>query len=169
MLTFNVGSPSAMPQSRYNDLPEEELVASGYHILSRLTQGGVNLFSKKMPSQFVFLQGHPEYDETTLGREYLRDVGRYLNGEREEKPALPENYFDAATLAALSELRLGIRNPALLPRFTEIVSHAVPAQSWRNDAVALFGNWLTLVAAEKARRRVQAAKGIPLAKLRRSA
>ncbi len=169
MLTFNVPSPGVMPQSRYNDLPEHELSASGYRILSRLAVGGANLFTKQMPSLFVFLQGHPEYDETTLGREYLRDVGRYLNGEREERPTLPVDYFDAATLAALSDMRPGVRNPALLPRFTEIVSGATPAKNWRDDAVTLFGNWLTLIAAEKARRRVQAAKGIPLARLRRSA
>src|ERR1700744_2747488 len=141
---------------------------AGYQVLSRLADGGVNLFTKKMPSHFIFLQGHPEYDETSLGREYLRDIGRYLNAERHDRPAMPENYFDAATEAALSELRLGVRNPALLPRFTEIVNAAIPVKSWRDDTVKLFANWLTLVASEKARRRIESAKGVPLAKLRRA-
>ncbi|HUB85454.1 MAG TPA: homoserine O-succinyltransferase [Rhizomicrobium sp.] len=168
MLTFNIAANSAVPHSRYNDLPPEEIADAGYTIHSRLAGGGVNLFSRKAPSLFVFLQGHPEYDETSLGREYLRDIGRYLNAERHERPAMPENYFDAAATAALSEARLGVRNPALLPRFTEIVNASVPAQSWRGDAVKLFGNWLTLVGSEKARRRVEAAKGVPLARLRRA-
>jgi homoserine O-succinyltransferase len=168
MLTFNIAANSAVPHSRYNDLPPEEIADAGYTIHSRLAGGGVNLFSRKAPSLFVFLQGHPEYDETSLGREYLRDIGRYLNAERHERPAMPENYFDATATAALSEARLGVRNPALLPRFTEIVNASVPAQSWRGDAVKLFGNWLTLVGSEKARRRVEAAKGVPLARLRRA-
>jgi homoserine O-succinyltransferase len=167
MLTFNIPPGSAMPHSRYNDLPPEEIESAGYNIVSRLGNGGVNIFSRKMPSHFVFLQGHPEYDETSLGREYLRDIGRYLNAERLDRPAIPENYFDAATMAALSETRLGVRNPALLPRFTEIVNAAIPMQSWRAESVKLFSNWLTLVAAEKARRRVQSARGVPLSKLRR--
>ncbi len=168
MLTFNIPPGSAVPHSRYNDLPPDEIASSGYSVLSRLADGGVNLFAKKMPSHFVFLQGHPEYDETSLGREYLRDITRYLNAERHDRPAMPENYFDAATMASLSEMRLGVRNPALLPRFTEIVNAAIPVQGWREDTVKLFSNWLTLVASEKARRRVQLAKGVPLSKLRRA-
>jgi homoserine O-succinyltransferase len=169
MLTFNIAAGSAVPHSRYNDLPPDDIEAAGYSVHSRLADGGVNLFTRKTPSLFVFLQGHPEYDETSLGREYLRDIGRYLNAERHDRPAMPENYFDAAAAAALSEMRLGVRNPSLLPRFTEIVNASVPAQGWRDDAVKLFANWLTLVASEKARRRVEAAKGIPLARLRRRA
>ena len=38
-----------------------------------------------------------------LGREYLRDLGRFLRGEG-ERPALPENYFDRATEMRLAEL-----------------------------------------------------------------
>ena len=38
-------------------------------------------------SLFVFLQGHPEYDPTTLLREYRRDVGRFLRRERDGYPA----------------------------------------------------------------------------------
>jgi homoserine O-succinyltransferase len=168
MLTFNIAPGTAVPHSRYNDLPRDAVESAGYSVHSRLADGGVNLFTKKMPSHFVFLQGHPEYDETSLGREYLRDITRYLNAERHDRPAIPENYFDAATMAALSETRLGVRNPALLPRFAEIVNAAIPTQGWRAESVKLFSNWLTLVAAEKARRRVQSASGIPLSKLRRA-
>ena len=168
-LLFNMPARIAVPQSRFNDLPEETLAGQGCRILSRLAQGGVNLFTLKTQSLFVFLQGHPEYDETTLGREFLRDVGRYLNGEREERPALPENYFDPATERVLSELRLGVRDPAQLDGYATIVGRALSRFDWRGDTVKLFGNWLSLVASEKAHRRIVAAKGVPLHRLRRSA
>ena len=50
---------------------------------------------------FVFFQGHPEYEADTLLREYRRDVGRFLRGEREHYPAMPQGYFndEAAALA----------------------------------------------------------------------
>ena len=37
-------------------------------------------------SQFVFLQGHPEYDANSLAREYRRDMDRYMRGETEREP-----------------------------------------------------------------------------------
>ena len=46
-------------------------------------------------SLFLFLQGHPEYEAGTLLREYRRDIARFLRGEREHYPAVPQGYFDA--------------------------------------------------------------------------
>src|SRR2546430_13670792 len=41
----------------------------------------------------LFLQGHPEYERTTLFKEYRRDVGRFLSGEQSSYPPLPCRYF----------------------------------------------------------------------------
>jgi len=37
-------------------------------------------------------------------REYLRDMGRFLQGETGERPAVPEHYFDRATEDRLAEI-----------------------------------------------------------------
>jgi hypothetical protein len=60
-----------------------DVVAAGYDILTRSPDMGVDMFAKRQRSLFVLLQGHPEYDPTTLLREYRRDVGRFLRREHE--------------------------------------------------------------------------------------
>jgi homoserine O-succinyltransferase/O-acetyltransferase len=143
-----------VPHSRRSTLAEGELMATGYRILSHLSDGGVDSFARTMPghSLFMFLQGHPEYDAETLGREYLREMDRFLGGESLKRPAIPEYYFDRATENALAALEADSRGPDDLARYSGIISGALPLQSWRVHTIKLFGNWLALVAAEKLRR-----------------
>jgi len=151
-LFFGTRAAVPVPHSRKTDIAESDLVGRGYRVLSRLSNGQVDIFTRDFPGQsrFIFFQGHPEYDPGTLGREYLRDVTRFVCGEGAESPAIPENYFDRATEDRLFELRP--RNQADLARCQEIVTDALPRQAWRANSVKLFGNWLTMVAAAKARR-----------------
>jgi homoserine O-succinyltransferase/O-acetyltransferase len=148
-----------VPHSRRNSVAESDIVRSGYRVLSR-TDEGVDSFCRTMPgrSLFLFLQGHPEYGAETLGREYLRDMGRFLRGESAERPAVPENYFDRATENALAGLDAQAGGPDDLARYTGVVSGALPLQSWRIHTLKFFSNWLALIAAEKHRRRVQPAQ-----------
>src|SRR5947208_1953739 len=94
-----------MPHSRWNEIPEEALLACGYRVLTRSADAGVDAFVKERKSLFVFFQGHPEYDATTLLLEYRRDIGRYLRRERETYPAMPQGYFDRETVDALRVLQ----------------------------------------------------------------
>src|SRR6202012_1542419 len=107
-----------VPHSRRNSLAESALTARGYQILSRLGDGGVDLFTRSSPSLFVFSQGHPEYGAATLGPEYLRDGGRFLRGEA-ERPAIPENYFDRMTEDRLAEMT--VRGGDDLPHYNAMV------------------------------------------------
>lgn len=160
-LFFNTAPTVPVPHSRRSDIAESDLVAKGYRVLARLgaqggAQGGdqgdgqVDIFTREPPgySQFVFLQGHPEYDPGILGREYLREMARFLAGETAERPAVPEHYFDRATENRLA----AIGTKADLRHYQEVVLGALPRQLWRTSAVRLIGNWLLLVAAAKARR-----------------
>jgi homoserine O-succinyltransferase/O-acetyltransferase len=153
-LFFNTAAAVPVPHSRRNDIAQGDLTAKGYRILSRLGNGQADIFTREPPghSRFVFFQGHPEYDPGTLGREYLRDMGRFLRGETTERPALPEHYFDRATEDRLSAIAGDAE--ADLQHYQQIVVGALPRQMWRSNTVRLFGNWLTLVAAAKARRAV---------------
>jgi homoserine O-succinyltransferase/O-acetyltransferase len=151
-LFFSTGANVPVPHSRGNDIAESDLVAKGYRVLSRLENGQVDIFTREPPghSRFVLFQGHPEYDLGTLGREYLRDMGRFLRGESDERPKIPENYFDRATETRLAEVRG--QQESDLARYSEIVTGALPLKLWRANTVKLFANWLTLVAAAKARK-----------------
>ena len=154
-LFFNAAPMVPVPHSRRSDIAESDLTAKGYRVLARLdtkgdSGGQVDIFTREPPgySQFVFLQGHPEYDPGTLGREYLGEMARFLAGETAKRPAIPEHYFDRATENRLA----AIGAKADLGSYQEVVLGALPCQLWRAGTVRLIGNWLLLVAAAKARR-----------------
>ncbi|MFE1601217.1 homoserine O-succinyltransferase MetA [Methylobacterium sp. ID0610] len=132
-----------VPHSRWNELPETDLAAAGYAVLTRSEEAGVDLFVRPGRSLFVFLQGHPEYDPDSLAREYRRDLARFLAGERPDRPDLPAHYFDSASLDAAGN------DPSAM------VPPADPA--WPGMARALFANWLALVAARRGARAADAA------------
>jgi homoserine O-succinyltransferase len=157
-LFFNTSASAPVPHSRRYDIAESDLVAKGYRVLARLdSKDGVDIFTREPAghSRFVFLQGHPEYDPGTLGREYLRDLGRFLQGETEERPPVPANYFDRATENRLAD----IADESDLSLYQAVVLGALPRQIWRANTVRLIGNWLMLVAAAKSRR--VASKAVP--------
>jgi homoserine O-succinyltransferase len=116
------------------------------------------MFTRETPGQsrFIFLQGHPEYDPGTLGRFYLNDMDYFLAGETSERPSMPEHYFDRATEDRLA----AVTREAGLASYQRLVLNALPRQVWHPHTVRLIGNWLTLVAAAKARR--TASKAVPV-------
>jgi homoserine O-succinyltransferase len=135
-----------VPHSRYNDLPQEALVASGYEILAKSREAGADMFVKSGQSLFVFFQGHPEYDPESLLLEYQRDVGRFLRGEREDYPAMPCEYFDARTQQALDAFREAAtkdRSPERLAEFPVQAATLSSRHSWRDSAVRMYVNWLS--------------------------
>jgi homoserine O-succinyltransferase len=143
---------SLVPHSRWNDVPADALVAAGYDILTRSPDMGVDMFAKRERSLFVLLQGHPEYDPTTLLREYRRDVGRFLRREREDYPALPRHYLDTASERSLEAFRrraLSTRNPELLEGFPAAAIVERLAHSWHASALRLYRNWLACLAARR--------------------
>jgi len=141
-----------MPHSRWNEIPEEALLACGYRVLTRSEDAGVDAFVKQRKSLFVFFQGHPEYEAVTLMLEYRRDIGRFLRGERETYPPMPLGYFDEETVAALTALReraLLDRREELLAEFPTALAAGKVANTWRSTAESLYRNWLLFIHAQK--------------------
>lgn len=135
----------AVCHSRLNEAPRDELRAAGYTILSQAGGGTVDVFSKRFGGNFLFLQGHPEYDADSLLREYRRDVGRFLGGAQPAFPALPENYFDDATGAALMEFRQRAeadRRPELIAALPAMTLRAGLEDQLARSAAAVFGGWI---------------------------
>ncbi len=146
-LTRDLASPLRIAHSRLNELRENDLLGRGYRVLTRSAEAGVDIFARQFQSHFVFFQGHPEYDALSLQREYLRDIGRYLSGEREAYPAVPFGYFDAATEAKLASFR----KRASIER-TPALAAELPALTLRSDiaagtaAAVIFRNWVEYLA-----------------------
>jgi homoserine O-succinyltransferase/O-acetyltransferase len=142
-----------LPHSRWNELKENDLVTHGYHILTRSREAGVDIFIKKWRSLFIFFQGHPEYDADTLLREYRRDVGRFLRGERDNFPTMPEGYFTECgerTLRAFQTLCRTDRRSELFLQFPEkLTMRPRRVLDWQASAKSLFGNWLSYIHEQK--------------------
>jgi homoserine O-succinyltransferase len=153
-MLMGVTAPLPMPHSRWNELPIEALRAAGYSVLSFSPETGADAFVRHERSLMLFFQGHPEYEDTTLLKEYRRDVGRYLNGQQAHYPTMPHGYFPAEAVAVLEKFReraLAQRTPELLGQFPFAAAAAALANSWRPAAVAIYRNWLDFIAAARTR------------------
>lgn len=146
-LTRGIRSPLKVSHSRYNALDENELIAGGYRMLTRSDAIGVDIFARQLSSRFIFFQGHPEYDALSLQREYMRDIARFLSGQRDEYPNLPFAYFDSPTEQVLKQFEArarASRDPTL--------AAGLPGLTLRPDLAAgaaarlLFRNWLSFLA-----------------------
>jgi len=161
-LTRQFAEPLRMPHSRYNDLPERALKAHGYTILSRTAGAGVDSFAKLDGSFFLFFQGHPEYAADTLLREYRRDIGRYLAGERADYPAAPSDYFSVEATALAEAFRARARadrRGELMADFPKDALATGLSDPWRPAALGFYRQWVAFLCARKAARR---ARGVPM-------
>jgi homoserine O-succinyltransferase/O-acetyltransferase len=142
-LTAELASPLKVSHSRINALRKRDLMACGYQVLTESAQAGVDVFTRRSNSLFVYFQGHPEYDALSLQREYLRDITRFIAGERDTYPAVPAGYFDAATEHKLASFQKRASAERRLP-----LSAKLPLLTLRTDiaagaaATAIFKNWL---------------------------
>jgi homoserine O-succinyltransferase len=145
-----VEAPLSLPHSRWNDLPVGALRESGYTILSSSPDTGADTFIRQRRSLFLCFQGHPEYEDVTLLKEYRRDVGRFLRGEQANYPLQPRAYFSPAASAVLEEFReraLRGPRPELLADFPTTAAADKLSNPWARSAARIYGNWLSFIAA----------------------
>lgn len=151
-LVRGVRAPVFTPHSRWNELPLSALRTAGYTIISSSPENGADMFVRQGRSLLVFFQGHPEYEETTLLKEYRRDVGRFLRGEQSHYPTLPSGYLSPEASGLLSKFReqaLSRPSTDLLASFPMDAVSAYLQSTWGAAAVTVYRNWLSLIAAAK--------------------
>lgn len=148
---LTAGLPDSLPtpHSRWNDLPLEQLVAAGYQVLSRSTETGADAFVKPGAHLMLCFQGHPEYEERTLLKEFQRDVGRFVSGQHDRYPTLPAGYFGADALRLLQDFErdlLAGKLPEPLAAFPFSAVAATLVNSWSAPAARIYANWLDHIA-----------------------
>ena len=144
------------PHSRWNDVAESDLSARGYQLLTHAQGAGADLFVKAAGSQFVFMQGHPEYAGDALLKEYRRDARRFLTGEADAYPHLPFNLFEPALAAELEAVATSLRemhSPEALKVVTRLLAGAPNTAPWRVQAVQFYRNWLGMLTGATAAKR----------------
>ena len=149
-LTVDINTRFDVPHSRWNAVFSEQFKQAGLRILAtELDDGCVHLATSEDGIRTVFFQGHPEYDTISLLKEFKREVLRFINGELDDFPPFPQNYFGPFEQAVINEYRYVVlrakQEGSLLPEFPEakIVPHL--NNSWCDTADAVMGNWIGLI------------------------
>ena len=145
-LAAGLESPIVLPHSRLNAVATSAVRAAGYRVALGSEAVGWSVITKAFDdgAEVVLVQGHPEYDPSSLLREYHRDARRYATGERDDVPCLPVDCVapeDGVLLEQLQErLSRGERDPALVESFPFDQAGARAGWPWRGVATRLYGN-----------------------------
>ena len=145
-LVAGVNTRFDVPHSRFNAVTPQQFAAAGLNVLVESEQVGVHLAASEDGLRLVFFQGHPEYDENSLFKEYKREVLRYMAGETDSYPPFPENYFSLQTRAILTEYRDRVvaarRRGSELPVFPEQLISPSLDNTWHDSGEAVINNWI---------------------------
>jgi len=135
-----------VPHSRFNEIFQQDMESKGLRILAASETAGVHLAVSSDGFRVVFFQGHPEYDDLSLLKEYKREVMRFYQGEIKHYPPYPENYFDTQVKQILNDYKQQLKaakiSRAVLPEFPEALILPHLDNTWRDTAKAVFNNWL---------------------------
>lgn len=138
-----------VPHSRFNDISAEQLESRGLTVLAESADGGVHMASSPDQVRIIYMQGHPEYDASSLLKEFRRELRRFVGHDREEPPPLPENCFygDAERLAlkALDKAKHARLSGSEFEDTLEAELDGLLDNTWSDTAKAIFNNWLGLV------------------------
>jgi homoserine O-succinyltransferase/O-acetyltransferase len=146
-LAADLGPSIVLPHSRLNTVAVDAVIGAGYRVALRSDLVGWSVGTKDVGrSRVVVVQGHPEYDPSSLLREYHRDARRYLHLERDDLPCLPLDCVAPEDWDRLADLQCrivgGERDPALIEGipFDEMGERA--PWPWRGVAIGLYTNWM---------------------------
>ena len=138
-----------VPHSRYNAVTREQMEGAGLKILVESEEGGVHMAVSADQLRIVYFQGHPEYHHNSLLKEYKREVFRYINGERDDYPPHPENYFNTDAAFVADQYRDAVlsakREKRSVPEFPEAEIEWHLDNTWGDTGKAIFNNWLGLI------------------------
>jgi homoserine O-succinyltransferase len=147
-LTVGLASGLPLPHSRRSTVPENALRRAGYHIALQSEAVGWSVATRVIGrANVVLVQAHPEYEPSSLLREYHRDARRYVLYERDELLCLPLHCVAPQDWEQLKDLHRAItedrRDPALVDAYPfDEVGERAP-WPWANAARRLYANWLT--------------------------
>jgi homoserine O-succinyltransferase/O-acetyltransferase len=146
-LTAGLEGEIELPHSRWNSAPREALELAGYDVVIQSEATGWSVATRQEGEhELVLVQGHPEYDPSSLLREYRRDAGRYVHHERDDLPYLPYHCASPDDWECLerthNEIIGGDRDPLLIDQFPfdDVASRA--PWPWRSMATRFYSNWV---------------------------
>lgn len=148
-MTRHLNTRFDAPHSHVYEVTEEQLESVGLKVLAVSEQAGVHLAVSADEFQFVYFQGHPEYDVNSLFKEFKREVSRFASGVRADYPPFPENYFNEDAIKILDNYREALSGTndrvKRLDEFPEKQIEPLLNNTWAETGKGMFSNWLTQV------------------------
>lgn len=145
-LVSEINTRFDVPHSRFNEIFRDDIERKGLKVLVAGDEAGVHLAVSPDGFRIVFFQGHPEYDDISLLKEYKREVMRFYHREIDDYPPFPDNYFNAETQRIFTEYQKHVlsarRDNKPLEAFPEAAVLEHIDNTWRDTARAVFNNWL---------------------------
>lgn len=134
-----------VPQSRFNQVSEEQFRQAGLQVIIASDCAGVHLAGNDDHS-LVLMQGHPEYDDVSLLKEYKREVRHFSEDGRDDYPPIPAAMVDEAGRELLEAHAVRVKAAGQSPLdFPEKETTGHLHESWRPAATRVFENWLGLL------------------------
>ncbi len=135
-----------VPHSRFNEILETDMLKKGIKVLVTSEATGVHLAVSQDGFRIVYFQGHPEYDDISLLKEYKREVLRFFEDQRKDYPPYPKHFFCKKAVEILepyqAQVILAKQQLGSLPKFPEQTLLPYVDNTWRDTAKAIFNNWL---------------------------
>ncbi len=148
--------PIDAPHSHLYDVSRATMQSAGLHVLAESDEAGVHMAVSDDDFGYIFFQGHPEYDGISLLKEYKREVGRFIAGERPDYPPYPEHYFDRAAIERLDDYKqlvlAACTDNSELPVFPEAAVTDGRDNTWTKAGQSIYANWLGEVERRAAQR-----------------
>ncbi len=145
-LVVEINTRFDVPHSRFNDISQAMMEQVGIKVLATSREVGVHLAVSPDGFRMVYFQGHPEYDDVSLLKEYKREVLRFFEAQREDYPPFPQHYFHEPVQTIFANYQQQVINAKYtqqpLPEFPEAQVLAFLDNTWRDTAKAVFNNWL---------------------------
>jgi homoserine O-succinyltransferase len=145
-LVAEINTRFDVPHSRFNEIFQSDMEKHGVKVLVASKEAGVHLAVSPDGFRIVYFQGHPEYDDISLLKEYKREVLRFYRAEINDYPPFPVHYFNDEVQEILLGYEQQVRSARLhrqrLADFPEdrIIEHI--DNTWSDTAKAVFNNWL---------------------------
>ena len=149
-LLEGLSAPIEAPHSHHFDVSRDEMEQVGLEVLVSSQEAGVHMAATATGFSYVFFQGHPEYDDISLLKEYKREVLRFQDGEREDYPPLPAHYFEGTSEELLAEYGTQVAAARAAatpyPAFPEDAVTRRWKPNWFVQGQVMYANWLADVA-----------------------
>jgi len=145
-LVSDINTRFDVPHSRFNEVFRSDIEAAGLRVLVESEMAGVHLATSSDGFRVIYFQGHPEYDNISLLKEYKREVLRFIHAESDQYPPYPKDYFGEKTLQLLDIYKQRVISAAIIdrPGFEFPESEIIQSLdiTWHDTTKAVFNNWL---------------------------